>query len=327
MVSDAAAAADFDARVVATFGRQSLVEDAAGVVWTATRRGKKGDVVVGDQVQVRPSAPLQARIEAVRSRRSLLFRADEFRTKEMAANVDLVLVVYAGRPTFNRWFVWKALVAAHAAAIDVIVVQNKTDLDDGGEATEFRNALARIGIATLGLSAKGAPQATRASLTDITRDRASLLVGQSGMGKSTLLNLLVPDAGARTQEYSQRLDLGKQTTTASRWFDLPFGGSIVDTPGFQEFGLSHVPLDELARSFPEFRPALGACRFQDCRHLCEPGCGGSRYVLMTRKPVHTSTVRTRKTAKRRSTNGHLCTQVYRQPRQRPMGQLDILPAC
>ena len=92
------------------------------------------------------------------------------------------------------------------------------------------------------------------------------------MGKSTLLNLLVPDAGARTQEYSQRLDLGKQTTTASRRFALPFGGSIVDTPGFQEFGLAHVPVGQLAESFPEFRPALGQCRFQDCRHLTEPGC-------------------------------------------------------
>ena len=92
------------------------------------------------------------------------------------------------------------------------------------------------------------------------------------MGKSTLLNLLVPDAGARTREYSQRLDLGKQTTTASRRFTLPCGGSIVDTPGFQEFGLAHVPVTQLAESFPEFHPALGHCRFQDCRHLTEPGC-------------------------------------------------------
>ncbi len=267
-----AAEADFRARVVATFGRQFLIEDDAGAAWTATRRGTKGDVVVGDRVHASATAPGLARIESLEPRRSLLFRADAFRTKELAANVDLVLVVYAARPTFNRWFVWKALVAASAAGIEAAVIQNKTDLDEDGEAAAFRAALERLGIRTLALSAKHDTAAARSALTDLTRGHDNLLVGQSGMGKSTLLNLLVPDAGARTQEYSQRLDLGKQTTTASRWFALPFGGSIVDTPGFQEFGLAHVPLDELAASFPEFRPALGQYRFLDCRHLAEPDC-------------------------------------------------------
>lgn len=267
-----AATADFDARVVATFGRQFLLADERGAVWSATRRGKKGDVVVGDRVRAHASAPGLARIESVLPRASLLFRADAFRTKELAANIDHVLVIYAARPTFNRWFVWKALVAAHVAGIAATVVRNKTDLHDDGDAGEFGNALERLGVPTLALSAKGEPGRAREALTEATRGRANLLVGQSGMGKSTLLNLLVPDAGARTQEYSVRLDLGKQTTTASRWFALPAGGSIIDTPGFQEFGLAHVPLDQLADSFPDFHPALGHCRFLDCRHLAEPDC-------------------------------------------------------
>lgn len=264
--------AEFDARVVATFGRQFLVDDGAGQVWTATRRGKKGDVVVGDHVRACVSAPGLARIEAVAPRNSLLFRADAFRTKELAANVDRVLVVYAARPTFNRWFVWKALVAARAAGIEAAVIQNKTDLDDIGDAAAFRASLDALGVPTLGVSARGAPAQAHEALTALTRGRASLLVGQSGMGKSTLLNLLVPGAGARTQEYSERLDGGRQTTTASRWFELPYGGSIVDTPGFQEFGLAHVAADRLAQTFPEFEPALGQCRFLDCRHLAEPDC-------------------------------------------------------
>jgi ribosome biogenesis GTPase len=102
--------------------------------------------------------------------------------------------------------------------------------------------------------------------------RNTLLVGQSGMGKSTLLNLLVPDAQARTQEISTRLNLGRQTTTVSRWFRLAEGGALVDSPGFQSFGLRHLDARALADAMPEFAPLRGQCRFADCRHLDEPDC-------------------------------------------------------
>lgn len=98
------------------------------------------------------------------------------------------------------------------------------------------------------------------------------MVGQSGMGKSTLLNLLIPDARARTQEYSQRLNAGRQTTTASRWFAFDADSALVDTAGFEEFGLAHLSIGEIATTFPEFEALLGHCRFQDCRHVEEPGC-------------------------------------------------------
>ena len=264
--------AQLRARVVATYGWQLLIEDASRV-WQATRRGKRGDVVVGDCVLASITSADQARIESIEPRTTLLFRADSYRTKEMAANVDQVIIVFAARPAFNRWFVWKALVAADAAGIEALVLRNKTDLADADDdASLFVNQISQLGWHTLALSAKADAERSRALLMREVAGRKSLLVGQSGMGKSTLLNLLVPDAQARTQEYSQRLNVGKQTTTASRWFPLDGDSALVDTPGFREFGLAHLTLSEIAATFPEFKPLLGHCRFLDCRHLEEPGC-------------------------------------------------------
>jgi ribosome biogenesis GTPase / thiamine phosphate phosphatase len=273
----ATAGAPLIARVVATFGRHSLVRAAAAStapLLTATRRGKRGDVVVGDLVRC-TQAGEQAAIESIEPRRSLLFRADAHRIKELAANIDRVAVVFAPRPPFNPHFIWRALAAARAAGIDSLVVLNKTDIGEGLPAAQAALAqAARLGVATLALSAKAAPDEARTRLAAATAGRATLLVGQSGMGKSTLLNLRV-DANARTQEYSTRLNVGKQTTTASRWFDIPAadgGGALIDTPGFTAFGLAHLSLSERAAALPDLAPFIGHCRFNDCRHLNEPDC-------------------------------------------------------
>jgi ribosome biogenesis GTPase len=270
----------FSARVVATHGRTTMLRDRADAAWVAVRRGRRGDVVVGDQVQATASAPSQAVVESIEPRRSLLYRADGFRTKELAANVDRVLIVYASRPGFSEWFLWKALVAARAAGIEAIVVRNKTDLAEGAAAAAAAlEHIATLGWRTLQVSARAAPEPTLAALQGLTQDACCLLVGESGMGKSTLLNLLVPQAQARTREYSESLNLGKQTTTAARWFDLPGGGAIVDTPGFREFGLAHLSAAQLLAGFPEFEPLLGSCRFLDCRHRSEPDCAIRAAVL------------------------------------------------
>ena len=263
----------FSARAVATFGRSCLLEDDQGNEWAAVRRGRRSDIVVGDRVAAMVSAPGQATVESIEPRRSLLFRADEFRTKELAANIDQVLVVFSSRPSFNLWFIWKALLAAEAAGIDSIVVRNKSDVVEGAaEAQSALDEIAALGVYTAVVSARTEPAAALSTLTSRVAGRSSLLIGQSGMGKSTLLNLLVPTAQARTREHSEHLDLGKQTTTAARWFRLPGGGALVDTPGFQEFGLAHLSAEQLVAGFPEFRPHLNQCRFTDCRHLAEPGC-------------------------------------------------------
>lgn len=265
------------ARVVATFGRHSLVREAStpeAPLRVATRRGKKGDVVVGDLVHC-SIAGEQAAIESIAPRRSLLFRADEFRTKELAANIDQVAIVFAPRPPFNPHFLWRALVAAQAAGIEALLLLNKTDITDGLPLAEAALAQGRaLGVATLALSARHAPDEARHRFAQATAGRATLLVGQSGMGKSSLLNLRV-DANARTQEYSTRLNVGKQTTTATRWFDVPAadgGGALIDSPGFTAFGLAQLSLRERAHAMPDLLPFLGQCRFNDCRHLNEPGC-------------------------------------------------------
>ena len=262
----------FEARVVAGYGRHFLVEDSAGLLYEAQRRGKRGDVVVGDRVRCHRAAAAQAAIESILARNSLLMRADGARSKALAANVDRVVVVYAPRPAFDERFIWRALLAAEVAGIVPLIVLNKTDLDEGGAGAQARARLARLGYATMAVSAKAAPEQAREALRTALGSDSNLVVGQSGMGKSTLINLLVPQANARTQEYSTRLNVGRQTTTASRMFPLEGGGDIIDTPGFQAFGLAHIELRQLAAAMPEFVPLLGRCRFNDCRHLAEPDC-------------------------------------------------------
>jgi ribosome biogenesis GTPase len=276
--ADAGAAQDaigtLEATVVASFGRNGLVRTDDGALRQAVRRGKRGDVVVGDRVTC-VDAGEQLAIESIAPRRSLLFRSDAVRVKELAANIDQVAIIFAPRPPFNPRFVWRALVAAETAGVAALAVLNKTDVSEGlALARAELERVAGFGIATLALSARHETDAL-ARWTAAVAGRTTLLVGQSGMGKSTLLNLLLPDVNARTQEYSRRLNVGKQTTTASQWFDLPpalGGGALVDTPGFQDFGLAHVPRTERAAALHEFRPFLGHCRFLDCQHLVEPDC-------------------------------------------------------
>ena len=189
----------FPGRVTAGHGRHFIVTLESGEKLVAHRRGKKGDVVVGDIVRCTPPVSGVAAIESIEPRSTLLYRSDEWRVKTLAANADLAAIVYAPRPTFNPWFIWKALLAAHQGGIPAVVIRNKTDMTEGADAAEAQAKLLRsIGEEVIEISASGAPEDAREKLIQKFAGETVLMVGQSGMGKSTILNLLVPEAQAES---------------------------------------------------------------------------------------------------------------------------------
>lgn len=260
-------------RVTAAHGRHYLVTlETTGTNLQCTTRGKRSGPAVGDRVRVVPGSDHAGVITEILPRRNLLFRSDASRSKQFAANIDQLLVVVAGEPTFSDDLLGRALVAASSTGITPIVLLNKTDLPSAKKARERLRTIEALGFQVIATSALDGDQ-TRALLLPLLQHRTSLLLGQSGMGKSTLLNALIPDALAPTQAHSQALDSGRHTTTHTRLYSLPSGGDLLDSPGFQAFGLQHLSQAEIERGFPEFKDPSTHCRFYNCSHRHEPGCG------------------------------------------------------
>ncbi|MDP1607016.1 MAG: ribosome small subunit-dependent GTPase A [Rhodocyclaceae bacterium] len=255
--------------IAAAFGRHYEIALDDGRIVNGIPRGKKSPYACGDRVTLGPLHDSEAQILNHAPRSSLLYRSDQWKQKLIAANATQIVLVVATEPGFSTELISRALVAAEHEQMRAVIVLNKADLTANLPAARAQLApFTKLDLPVVELSA----------LTDAKpllpwlADQTSVLVGQSGMGKSTLANALIPGAGAATREISTALDAGKHTTTHARRYPLPGGGMLIDSPGLQEFGLAHLTRGEIELGFAEFAPLLGHCRFRDCRHENEPDC-------------------------------------------------------
>lgn len=258
--------------VAAHYGTQVLIEHE-GARQRCHLRANLESLVTGDEVIWRPGDPYGV-VVARQPRQSELLRPDTMgNLKPVAANVDQILIVIAPAPEPHANLIDRYLVAAENVDIEPVILLNKSDRIDDDNRTSLAELLApypNLGYRVLEASCK--TQDGLAALLDTLAGRISVFVGQSGVGKSSLVNALLPDANTRVGELSEARDKGTHTTTTAELFHLPDGGSLIDSPGIREFGLWHMEREQIERGFREFQPLLGLCKFRDCKHQQEPGC-------------------------------------------------------
>ncbi|WP_367431953.1 ribosome small subunit-dependent GTPase A [Snodgrassella alvi] len=256
------------AQIITSFGRRFQVRTAAGKTYEATTRKKRIDFACGDIVHIGHINQQQAVIEDYLPRRSLLYRQDATRTKLIAANVTLMLIVLAAVPTPSELLLQRALLAAEAADITPLIILNKADLPQNAEWLIKLSYYQSLNYKVINISA----------LNDITplrehlQGECAILLGQSGMGKSTLTNALLGKEQARVGTISSALDSGRHTTTHAQLYDLNTESQLIDSPGLQAFGLHYLHTGDLLHYFPDMRTYIGQCRFHNCTHRQEPGC-------------------------------------------------------
>ena len=272
--------------VTAHFGRQVEIEAIDGVLQGQRQRchvrANVENLVTGDYVSWRPNQnPLEEGVvESRQARRSLLARPDMRGVmKPVAANVDQLLLVIAPEPEPHANLIDRYLVAAEHTGIAPVLVFNKWDLMQQGVLTAAQEALVsglfntyqQLGYQVL-ISSAYQENDLQEQLQQQLKDKISVFVGQSGVGKSSLINCLLPGVDLRVGSLSEDTRKGRHTTTTARLFHFPIGGQLIDSPGIREFSLGYLQPEEIAQGFIEFRPFLGLCRFRDCKHQADPSC-------------------------------------------------------
>lgn len=267
-----------DGVVISRFGKTADVEDNSRHIYRCSIRRTLPSLVTGDKVVWRESLEPNTNgiIEAVHVRHSELVRPDFYDgVKPVAANVDQIIIISAVLPELSLNIIDRYLVACEATDIEPIIVLNKTDLLSDQQRAKVEEQLTiykNIGYQVLYVSCHN--HHGIAALQALLQNKISILVGQSGVGKSSIINLLLPhqSQSAITGDISELSGLGQHTTTSTRLYHLPNGGDIIDSPGIREFGLWHLEPEQVISGFREFDDYLGGCQFRDCNHLDTPGC-------------------------------------------------------
>lgn len=271
--------------VVARYSLHADIESEQGQIFRCNLRRTLPNVVVGDRVIWRKGHDnlqgISGVVEAVHPRQSELIRPDYYDgLKLIAANIDKIIIVSAVLPSLSLNIIDRYLVVCEHMQIEPIIVVNKADLLTTAQRVDVEQQLKiyqDIGYQTLLISAKTGENMDK--FTALLAVGTSIFVGQSGVGKSSLVNSILPEVNALTNEVSEISGLGQHTTTSSRLYHLPAGGNLIDSPGIREFGLWHLEPEQIAQGYREFRYFLGGCKFRDCKHENDPGCALKQAML------------------------------------------------
>ena len=265
-------------RVIGRFGKHADVEDQSGTITRCHIRRTVDSVVCGDNVMFskedNDDSAVTGVIEIVKDRHSLLSRPDFYDgIKPIAANIDQIIIVSSVLPVLSLNIIDRYLVACEDTGIQPVIVLNKVELMSDEERKETQTALElyeKLGYRVMFTSCKSGEGIE--ALSQLLGDKISVFVGQSGVGKSSLINQILPGADELVGEISDNSGLGQHTTTAAKLLHIPTGGDLIDSPGVREFALWHLPQERVTWGFIEFRDFLGGCKFRDCKHLNDPGC-------------------------------------------------------